>query len=97
MAVISVRYNDASKARAEAIADSIGISLSGAINIFLNRFIAERGFPFDVTAPKEDNALFKDKDVNAMFLEAIKESTRHPAVPKSAYLDETGSIRYTNE
>lgn len=97
MAVISVRYNDVSKARAEAIAESIGISLSGAINIFLNRFIAERGFPFDVTAPQEDHALFKDKDVNALFLEAIHESSHYPTVPQSAYLDESGNIRYTEE
>lgn len=97
MAVITVRYNDASKAKAEAIAESIGISLSGAINIFLNRFIAERGFPFDVTAPKEDNALFKDKDVNATFLEAIKESDHSPAVSQSVYLDESGNIRHTED
>ena len=97
MAVISVRYNDVSKAKAEAIAESIGISLSGAINIFLNRFIAERGFPFDVTAPEEDNALFKDKDVNALFLQAIKESTDSSVSPKSAYLDDSGNIRYTGQ
>lgn len=97
MAVISVRYNDISKAKAEAIAESIGISLSGAINIFLNRFIADRGFPFDVTAPQGDAALFKDKDVNAMFLQAIRESTDTPVVPKSAYLDEGGNLRYTDE
>lgn len=97
MAVISVRYNDSSKAKAEAIAESIGISLSGAINIFLNRFIADRGFPFDVTAPREDNALFKDKDVNAIFLQAIKESSDAPIVPRSAYLDESGNLRYTDE
>ena len=96
MAVISVRYNDASKAKAEAIAESIGISLSSAINIFLNRFIAERGFPFDVTAPREDNALFKDKDINALVLKAIKEGDDLPSVPQSAYVDDSGNLCYTD-
>ena len=51
MATISARVDDQLKAEAESVADAIGISLSTAINIFLRRFSANRGFPFDVVAP----------------------------------------------
>lgn len=48
MATISARVDDQTKARAEEIADSIGIPLSSAINVFLRRFVLENGFPFEV-------------------------------------------------
>lgn len=51
MATISARVDDQLKAEAENVADAIGIPLSTAINIFLKRFSANRGFPFDVVAP----------------------------------------------
>lgn len=51
MATISARVDDQLKAEAESVADAIGIPLSTAINIFLKRFSANRGFPFDVVAP----------------------------------------------
>lgn len=56
MATISARIDDQLKARAEQVADSIGIPLSSAINIFLRRFVVEKGFPFQVKALDEDAA-----------------------------------------
>ena len=50
MATISTRVEDNVKKGAEEVADAIGIPLSAAINVFLKRFIANNGFPFDVTA-----------------------------------------------
>lgn len=93
MATITVRYNDVSKAKAEEIANAIGISLSSAISIFLNRFIAERGFLFDVTAPAEESPLFASTDMNALFTEAIKNSASVPTPPPSVYLDEQGKLK----
>ena len=54
MATISARVDDRLKASAEKVAEAIGIPLSTAINIFLKRFTAEKGFPFDVVAPKSE-------------------------------------------
>ena len=64
MVTISTRVDDSIKEQAEKIAGSIGISLSAAISIFLNRFIVEKGFPFDVKAPhkKEDILDLEVKD-----------------------------------
>lgn len=53
MATISARVDDRLKSEAESVADAIGIPLSTAINIFLKRFSANRGFPFDVVAPDD--------------------------------------------
>ena len=53
MATISARVDDQLKSEAESVADAIGIPLSTAINIFLKRFSANRGFPFDVVAPDD--------------------------------------------
>ena len=95
MATITVRYNDDSKAQAEAIASAIGISLSSAISIFLNRFVAEKGFPFDVTAPTKKQALFSGADMDVLFSEAIKNSSAVATLPPSAYLDESGNLKHT--
>ena len=48
MATISTRVDDQLKSDAEKIADEIGIPVSTAINVFLKRFVANRGFPFNV-------------------------------------------------
>ena len=96
MATITVRYNDDSKARAEEIANAIGISLSGAISIFLNRFVAEKGFPFDVTAPTQSQALFSHADMDALFSDAIKSSPDIAVLPPSAFLDDNGQLKHTD-
>lgn len=56
MATISARVDDQLKADAEYVAEAIGVPLSTAINVFLKRFTAERGFPFDVVAPNTAQA-----------------------------------------
>lgn len=97
MAIISVRYNDASKAEAEQIAASIGLSLSNVINIFLNRFIVERGFPFDVTAPNKETTVFKKDELEELVLKAIKNSPNNQILPKSTYIDlkDSMNIKHT--
>lgn len=52
MATISTRVDDKIKSDAEKVADEIGIPVSTAISIFLKRFIANQGFPFDVVVPQ---------------------------------------------
>lgn len=87
MAVISARVNDQSKAQAEAIANEIGLPLSTVINIFLNRFIAEKGFPFDVKVPKKENPIFNKSELETLAVKAIKNHTSASALPVSAYVD----------
>lgn len=98
MAVISARIDDEVKREAEEIANSIGLSLSTVINIFLNRFIAEEGFPFNVTVPKKENtsALFDKKELEAIVKKAINENATAPMPMQSCYFDlNDQKIKYT--
>lgn len=89
MAVISARIDDEVKKEAEEIANSIGLSLSTVINIFLNRFIAEEGFPFSVTAPKKEKttALFDKSELEAIVKKAINDNVTSPTPIQSCYFD----------
>lgn len=95
MATISVRYNDELKSEAEDIADAIGLSLSNVISIFLNRFIAEKGFPFDVVVPQKNVPVFKKDALEEVVITAIKNAKANPELPKSAYIDSLSNIKYT--
>ena len=102
MATISARVDDKLKAKAESVADAIGISLSTAINIFLKRFAAERGFPFDVVAPPaaETAGGTIDREELVRSVQAAvadKENTGHPDY--FTYLDPSSGklITHTSE
>lgn len=92
MAIISARVNDQSKADAEEIANKIGLSLSTVINIFLNKFIAEQGFPFSVTVPKKSTTVFEKNELEKLVVDAIKNNSSTPDLPKSAYVDPKDNI-----
>ena len=61
-AYITIRTDPEVKAKATAILKEIGISTSEAVNLYLNRIIMERGIPFDVKIPTdEEMEAFKSK------------------------------------
>ncbi len=49
---INLRIEPEKKAQAEALFSSFGISVTDAINIFLNTSIMEGGFPFPIKQPR---------------------------------------------
>lgn len=49
---INLRIEPETKARAESLFNSFGISVTDAINIFLNTSIMEGGFPFQIKQPR---------------------------------------------
>ncbi len=49
---INLRIEPEKKAQAEALFSSFGISVTDAINIFLNTSIMEGGFPFQIKQPR---------------------------------------------
>ncbi len=94
MGVISARVDDNLKQQAEKIANSIGVSLSTAINIFLTRFIAEEGFPFNVTVPSKAQPVFQKDDLETLLNELIKKNNSENL--SSSYLDPSdGQIKNT--
>lgn len=50
MAQISIRVDDDVKRNAEEILDTIGLSMSTAINVFLKAVARENRIPFELTA-----------------------------------------------
>ena len=85
MAAITARIDDKTKIRAEEIANSIGLNLSSVINVFVNRFVAERGFPFAVSDPKTFQ-MFDRAELTDAVSKAIKERRDVTEVPKSFYV-----------
>ena len=85
MATITARIDDKTKIQAEEIASSIGLNLSSVINVFVNRFVAERGFPFAVSDPKTVH-MFDRATLSDAVSSAIKERRDVPEVPKSFYV-----------
>ncbi len=96
MPVISARIDDQTKLEAEKIANSIGLSLSTAINVFLNRFVAEQGFPFNVTVPKKETTLFDRSELELQVKDSIKNRPAVPAAVPSSFIDPSDKkIKYT--
>ena len=51
MAQINFRIDDETKTEAEALFSRLGLTMSGAITVFLRQSINERGIPFRVRIP----------------------------------------------
>ena len=64
---INLRIEPETKAKAESLFSSFGISVTDAINIFLNTAIMNGGFPFPIVQPnfnKETEAAIQEaKDI----------------------------------
>lgn len=89
MANVSTRIDDQIKARAEKVADDIGISLSTAINVFLKQFIANNGFPFDVVVPDKSGSrpIVDIVQLDAAVKEALSNPDNSGRPKKFTYLD----------
>ena len=99
MQTISTRVDDATKERAEIIADSLGLSLSAVVNVFLKRFVLINGFPFDVRVPQEPVAdwISAPTDVLASLVrQGIASADAVPRVPSVTYLDPTTNTLITH-
>lgn len=59
-ATFSVRMEKNLKEKFANICESIGMSMSTAINIFANAVVDKRRIPFDVEAPTNNNAKFME-------------------------------------
>lgn len=55
-AEIKFRVDPAEKAQADQIAASVGMDMNTAMKVMFKRFLAERGFPFDMKAPGHNSS-----------------------------------------
>lgn len=87
MATVSTRIDDKTKLEAEAVANEIGIPLSTAINIFLKRFIANQGFPFNVVSTKKQSSIIDVDFLDASVKKAISDPNNIGISHQFTYLD----------
>lgn len=87
MATISTRIEDETKSQAEEIANEIGITLSAAINVFIKRFVANNGFPFDVNVPRHQPTVVNVDELNQIVKEAILDPDNDGLPKKFSYVD----------
>ena len=59
MCTITLKLDDDVKKQSQALFDEIGLSMSGAINIFLKACIRNNGIPFELKSQKYDDILMK--------------------------------------
>lgn len=91
MITISTRVEEETKVNAEKIADSIGLTLSAVINVFLKRFVMENGFPFDLrSVPASSGKSIADMTTEEI-VQRVKLSVRNasadPRPSTVTYLD----------
>ncbi len=86
MATVSTRLDDGLKHQAEAVAEMIGIPLSTAINVFLKRFVAENGFPFDVVAPS-GGTVIDPKALDDAVKKAVADKNNSGRPQQFSYID----------
>ena len=97
MITISARIDEQTKDSAEEIANSIGLSLSAAINIFLKRFVIEQGFPFDVrlkNAPKNIMEMTAE-EISDLVNQRIAQSSDVAKLPKVSFLNPQSNALFT--
>ena len=63
MAQINIRIDDKIKREAEGLFDSLGLTMSSAIMVFIRKSLDERGIPFAVCANK--NSTYHEKLMQA--------------------------------
>ena len=60
---IHIRVNENVKAEAERTLDTLGVSISDAVNMLLHQINLVGGLPFDVRVPKApESVIFRSKD-----------------------------------
>lgn len=56
--VLQVRIDDQIRNQASEILNNLGLDMSSAVRLFLNRIIIEQGLPFSMTLPRNEEKGF---------------------------------------
>lgn len=89
MTTISARIDDQLKSDADKIADSIGITLSAAITVFLKKFVSERGFPFEVKASARliDPLALSTDEISFLVKQSVQDPPSDLKMPPATFID----------
>jgi len=85
MANFTIRIDDDVKKEAEILFDKLGMSVSGAINIFFRQAIREQAIPFTISAKTKEekyNEYFNPYNMKIL-LESIEQAKNGQVVTKT--------------
>ena len=85
MANFTIRVDDDVKKEAEILFDKLGMSVSGAINIFFRQAIREQAIPFTISAKTKEekyNEYFNPYNMKIL-LESIEQAKNGQVVTKT--------------
>lgn len=93
---ISVRVNPEIKGKAEEIIESLGLSMTGAITIYLNQIVATGGIPFPLVLPQPSGIKDLSKMSKGEFAADLKITANEGKDP-SNYLDAKEAFKAIEE
>ena len=85
MTNVTIRIDDNVKKEAETLFDKLGLSISGAINIFFRQAIREQAIPFPIrvkTAEEKYNEYFNPQNVKIL-MDSIDQAKNNKIVTKT--------------
>lgn len=85
MTNITIRIDDDVKKEAETLFDKLGLSMSGAINVFFRQAIREQAIPFPIraqTAEEKHNEYFNEHNMRIL-MESMAEAKAGNIVTKT--------------
>ena len=85
MTNITIRIDDTVKQEAETLFEKLGMSMSGAINVFFRQAIREQAIPFSIrvkTAEEKYSEYFNPHNMKIL-MESIAQAERGKVVTKS--------------
>jgi len=85
MANVTIRVDEAVKKEAEALFNNLGISMSGAINIFFRQAIREQAIPFSIRAKttEEKYSEYFNPHNMKILMESIEQANSGQIITKS--------------
>ena len=85
---ITIHIDENTKKEAESVLDALGLSMTTAITVFLNKLIRVKGMPFDVTieqdSPTKERAL-KNQALARKAVENAIARKREKGIPVALY------------
>ena len=77
MATLNIRIDDEVKTGAQSDLDEIGLSMTGAISVYLKRIAKLRAIPFPLSANYTEPESFEPTDELAAIIEEVKGDIKH--------------------
>ena len=85
---ITIRIDENTKKEAESVLDALGLNMTTAITVFLNKLIRVKGMPFDVTIEQDSPTKGRALQNQALARKAVENAIarkREKGIPIALY------------